>query len=345
MPPKPEPPLRILLIEDDSNDELLLREMLNSSEDLSCTLTVARRLSEARTELAEKNFDIVLSDLFLPDGRGLDAVKVLRNSAPAVPIIVLTGLQDEAVAVAAIQAGAQDYLVKDATGTKMLMRTLRYALERARIQESLRAALAEKEVLLKEIHHRVKNNMQIISSLLSLQSLQVDDPKVQAMFAESQNRISAMGLIHQRLYDSGNLGRIDLPAYLQNLVSMVLKTNPTSARIDAEVDVDQLLLGLDIAIPLGLITNELLTNSLKHAFAGRTKGNVQVGLHAAVGGQCELTVSNDGSVDSDSPVKARPGGLGLNLVEMLTRQIKGTLAVDRARGMRYTIRFPIEAAA
>jgi two-component sensor histidine kinase len=343
MPPTQEPPLRILLVEDDKNDELLLREMLNASENLSCTLVVATRLSEARAELAAQEFDIILSDLSLPDGHGLDAVKALRAAAPAPPIIVLTGLQDEAVAIAAIQAGAQDYLVKDKTGTRMLMRALRYALERARIQENLRTALAEKEILLKEIHHRVKNNMQIISSLLSLQALQVDDPKVQAMFEESQSRICAMGLIHQRLYGSNDLARIDLPDYLRNLVSMVLRSHPIGAQIDAEVNVESLLLGLDIAIPLGLITNELLTNSLKHAFAGRTKGVVQVGLHAAAGGQCELMVANDGVEDLST--RAKPAGLGLSLVEMLTRQIRGTLAVNHAHGTRYTIRFPLAAAA
>jgi two-component sensor histidine kinase len=339
MTSKREPPLHILLVEDDNNDELLLREMLNASGYLHFTLTVAARLSEARAAMAAKEFDIILCDLSLPDGRGLDAVEMLRAAVPAPPIVVLTGLKDEAMAIAAIQAGAQDYLVKDTTGAELLVRTLRYALERARIQEHLRVALAEKEILLKEIHHRVKNNMQIISSLLSLQALQADDPKVQAMFEESQNRISTMGLIQQRLYHSGDLARIDLPDYLQNLVSMVLQSHSTGARIDADVDVDSLLLGLDIAIPLGLITNELLTNSLKHAFAGRAKGNVQVALHAAAGGRGELTVANDGR--EDAPTKTKPTGLGLKLVEMLVGQIKGTFAVERGHGMRYTIRFPL----
>src|SRR5258708_2739371 len=174
MPSKREPPLRILLVEDDANDELLLREMLNASEKLRFTLTVAMRLSEARAEMASKDFDVILCDLSLPDARGLDTVEMLRAMVPAPPIVVLTGLQDEAMAIAAIQSGAQDYLVKDTTGAEVLVRTLRYACERARIQEHLRLALAEKEILLKEIHHRVKNNMQIISSLLSLQARQVN---------------------------------------------------------------------------------------------------------------------------------------------------------------------------
>jgi two-component sensor histidine kinase len=343
MTPKREPPLRILLVEDNGNDELLLREMLNASENLRFTLTVATRVSEARARMVGEAFDVILCDLSLPDARGLDAVEMLRAAVPSPPIVVLTGLQDEATAIAAIQAGAQDYLVKDTTGAELLVRTLRYACERARIQEHLRLALAEKEILLKEIHHRVKNNMQIISSLLSLQALQINDPKVQIMFEESQSRISTMGLIHQRLYNSGDLARIDLPGYLQNLVSMVLKSHPTGARINAAVDVDSLLLGLDIAIPLGLITNELLTNSLKHAFTGRAKGALQVALHAAAGGQCELTVANDGP--EHLPAKTKPAGMGLKLVEMLVGQIKGTFAVERDHGMRYTIRFPLESVA
>jgi two-component sensor histidine kinase len=343
MLPKREPPLRILLLEDDKNDELLLREMLTASGYLRFTLTVATRLSEARARMAEEAFDVILCDLSLPDARGLDAVEMLRAAVPSPPIVVLTGLQDEAMAIAAIQAGAQDYLVKDTTGAELLVRTLRYACERARIQEHLRLALADKEILLREIHHRVKNNMQIISNLLSLQALQVNDPKVQAMFEESQSRISTMGLIHQRLYNSGDLARIDLPGYLKNLVSMVLQSHPKGTHINADVDVDALLLGLDIAIPLGLITNELLTNSLKHAFTGRARGSVQVALHAAKGGQCELMVANDGP--EHLPSKTKPTGLGLKLVEMLAGQIKGTLAIERDHGMRYTIRFPLESVA
>ncbi|HXA13654.1 MAG TPA: histidine kinase dimerization/phosphoacceptor domain -containing protein [Opitutaceae bacterium] len=343
MPRNQEPPLRILLVEDETNDELLLRETLNASEGLNCTLVVATRLGEACAELAAKEFDIILSDLSLPDGRGLDTVKALRAAAPASPIVVLTGVQDEALAIAAIQAGAQDYLVKDKTGVEILVRTLRYALERARIQESLRIALAEKEILLKEIHHRVKNNMQVICSLLSLQALQADDPKVQAMFEESQGRISAMGLVYQRLHHSGDLARIDLPGYLKTLVAMVLRSHSAGARIAAKIDVDNLLLGLDTAIPLGLITNELLTHSLKHAFAGRASGVVQVVLHAATAGQCELMVANDGA--EDLPANTKPAVMGLKLVEMLARQIKGTLAIEFTRGMRYTIRFPATGAA
>jgi len=343
MSSKREPPLRILLVEDNANDEFLLREMLNASGYLRFTLTVATRVSEARARMAAQEFDVILCDLSLPDARGLDAVEMLSAMVPVPPIVVLTGLQDEATAIAAIQAGAQDYLVKDTTGAELLVRTLRYACERARTQEHLRLALAEKEILLKEIHHRVKNNMQVISSLLSLQAHQANDPKVQALFEESQNRISTMGLIHQRLYNSGDLARIDLPGYLQNLVSMVLRSHPTGARVNAAVDVDSLLLGLDIAIPLGLITNELLTNSLKHAFNGRAKGAVQVALHAADGGQCELMVANNGAVDL--PAKTKPTGTGLKLVEMLAGQIRGTFAIERDHGMRYTIRFPLESVA
>ncbi len=114
MLPHREPPLRILLVEDNANDELLLREMLNALDYLRFTLVVAKSLSEARGEMAAKKLpDVILCDLLLPDARGLDAVEMLRTMVPAPPIVVLTGLQDETMAIAAIQAGAQDYLVKD----------------------------------------------------------------------------------------------------------------------------------------------------------------------------------------------------------------------------------------
>ncbi|MDE3084222.1 MAG: response regulator [Verrucomicrobiota bacterium] len=337
-----EPLLRVLLVEDDPDDLLLLREMLGAPGGLRCQITAKERLNAARSALTAEKFDLILSDLSLPDGRGLDAVRALHEAAPMTPLVVLTGLQDEATGMAAIQTGAQDYLTKDKTGASLLVRTLRYAIERARVQERLRAALAEKEILLKEIHHRVKNNMQVISSLLALQAIQVEDPKVRAIFDESQSRIQTMGLIHERLYRSSNLSQIDLPSYLSDLVAMILQTHKTEADIRTDVEVEDVSLGLDVAIPLGLITNELLTNSLKHAFRGQESGIVRLRLHRT-NSECEFVLSDSGS--RHPPPQKNPNGLGLRLVEVLTQQIKGRIAVDRADGLRYTIRFPAEAAA
>ena len=210
---------------------------------------------------------------------------------------------------------------------------------RKRSDEQTRRSLREKEVMLKEIHHRVKNNMQVIYSLLSLQAKTIADKKVRALFEESQNRISSMALIHEKLYQSKDMAHIDFKEYLQSLVRNIAGAFKRQ-EVHVSVDMDSLALDVNAGIPCGLIVNELVSNSLKHAFpAGRT-GEIRVGLSLTAGGTYLLTVADDGvGFPSDADFR-KTSSLGLQLVNVLVGQIHGTIEMASEAGSRFVIAFP-----
>jgi PAS domain S-box-containing protein len=213
--------------------------------------------------------------------------------------------------------------------------------DRKRFEDQLIASLKEKEVLLKEIHHRVKNNLQVISSLLNLQIGSLKDARDIEVFKESQNRVKSMALIHERLYQSGNLARIDFKEYLSSLVGHLSRSYPIG-EVSFEEDVDELMLEIDTAIPCGLIVNELVSNALKHAFVGRSGGKVQVTLHALENQHCRLTV-NDNGVGFPPGIEYRDAStLGLQLVNVLTGQLNGSLDITVANGTTFVITFPMK---
>ena len=210
--------------------------------------------------------------------------------------------------------------------------------ERKEGEERIRASLAEKEVLLKEIHHRVKNNLQIVSSLLHLQTRDLEDSEVIAVFDDSQHRIRSMALIHEELYKSEDLTRIDFARYIGNLTENLLESygvDPGS--ISLELRVDDVLLGIDTAIPLGLIINELISNALKHAFPGDRQGRIWLTLSPGEDERFELTVSDDGIGMPDAIDLANPQSLGLRLVNTLAAQLRSKVLFERANGTRFTI--------
>jgi two-component sensor histidine kinase len=221
--------------------------------------------------------------------------------------------------------------------------------DRVRAEEKLRTSLAEKEVLLKEIHHRVKNNLQVISSMLSLQALAMTDPIALNAFAESQDRIRSMALIHEKLYRSQDLAGIDFGGYLEDLAGYLIRSyqqgeRPTGLRIEA----DGVRLAVDQAVPCGLIVNELVSNSLKHAFpADLERGTderremVHIGLQLAGERRLRLTVGDNG-VGFCEPVDfGRTDSLGLQIVNTLVKQLDGEITVTGSAGAEFTITFPL----
>ena len=205
----------------------------------------------------------------------------------------------------------------------------REVAERTRAEEDARAALADKEVLLQEVHHRVKNNLQIVSGLLRLQADATADPAATAALAESQDRIQALALLHEQLYQGANQTRVDLGAYVRRLVTYLQRAHAgDGTRVRFDLQAPPPSLGLDVAIPCGLIVNELVTNALKHAFTGASAPeHPQVTItwddaptHWA------LRVSDNGR--GATAAQQASGTLGLRLVHMLARQLRGTVRVD-----------------
>ena len=212
--------------------------------------------------------------------------------------------------------------------------------ERRKAEEQIKASLREKEVLLQEIHHRVKNNLQIVSSLLNLQSSYIKDKKYANMFKESRNRIQTMALIHEKLYKSENLAEIDFREYVRTLISVLFHSHGvTTHKVEPKIEIEDVLLSVDTAIPCGLIINELVSNCLKHAFPGDRKGEITIGLRA-VNGALELLVSDNGVGLPDDIDFKNTETLGLRLVTILAEdQLKGKILVDRRNGTAFRITF------
>lgn len=232
--------------------------------------------------------------------------------------------------------------LRDTRGTDMgTVVSFSDVTERRRAAERLRASLLEKEVLLKEVHHRVKNNLQVVSSLLYLQSRQFQETGLQRVFEDSQNRVRAMALVHERLYRSSDLTQIDFGDYLRTLATEMLRSHGVRpGAVQLKIRVDSLMLDLESAIPCGLIVHELLSNSLKHAFPDERRGEIRIGLEC-VDGDVALAVADDGvGVAADFDPERSPS-LGLQLVsDLVHRQLKGRLAVNRlAQGAEFRVIF------
>jgi PAS domain S-box-containing protein len=208
-------------------------------------------------------------------------------------------------------------------------------------EDQIRTSLQEKEVMLKEIHHRVKNNLQVISSLLKLQVGHIDDDRISVVLKESQNRVRAMALIHEKLYQSDDLAKTDFAAYIRRLSYDLFRSYSVNSRgIQLNLAVEDVRLSIDTAIPCGLIINELVSNSLKYAFSGLSCGEISIQLHANPGSdEYQLIVQDNGSGFPTDLDFRNTRSLGLQLVCNLTKQLQGTITLDRSAGTRFTISF------
>lgn len=218
--------------------------------------------------------------------------------------------------------------VAEVRGERTTLCTVRDVSERERIEASLRTSIHDKEALLREIYHRVKNNLQVVSSLLSLQAEGVYDARDAVLFRESQGRVRAMALVHEKLCQSGSLADVDAPDYIEDLVRKVRQIHRGGANVTLRVDVDPCKCPVDVAIPVGLILNELLSNALRHAFPGDGGGEVALSLRTTTPGHVLLVVRDDGV--GMSPGAEEKKSLGLSLVRLLAKQLGGHLEVRAA---------------
>ncbi|MGA1843240.1 MAG: histidine kinase dimerization/phosphoacceptor domain -containing protein [bacterium] len=213
--------------------------------------------------------------------------------------------------------------------------------ERKQAEEKIRQSLVEKEALLREVHHRVKNNLQIISSLLKLQAERVQDENLKRVYQESKGRISSIALVHEILYHSEDLAEIDLRQYIIYISRNIFKIFGVLAKdIDITVDVHDINLGINQAVPIGLVLNEIISNSLKHAFSESGKGEIRISAHTNGDGAIELTVNDNGKGIPDGIDYHNAKTLGLRLIKgLVEEQLKGEIILQRNQGTRYTIRF------
>lgn len=483
--------VEILLFEDNPGDANLIEEMLEEFADFPYELKNVETLEEGLKSLKEHQFDVILSDLRLPDSDGIETFLNIHAINSQTPIIILTGINDEKTGIDAVKKGAQDYLVKGQVDGRLLNRSIRYSIERKRAEEKLQkseeryrivteqtgqliydfnmregkiswagaieeitgytaeefksmpytpwlenihpdlkpllerinisqkkrgkfnrefslrkkdgsyihieescicledengdpyralgimANVTEKkeaeevlakieEVRKKEIHHRIKNNLQIVSSLLDLQAEKFagyeicNTSKVLKAFRDSQNRVISMALIHEELYESRDVNTLNFAAYLKKLTKELFRCynmEVSETHLILKIE-EKIFLEMDIVVPLGIIVNELVSNSLKHAFPSREKGKIQIELCREENEGCEIQAGseNDNSrstnftmVVSDNGVGIpedldleNPETLGMQLITALVDQLNGELEINRDRGTKFCIKFAIE---
>lgn len=224
-------------------------------------------------------------------------------------------------------------------GQTILSLMLQDAASHAFIEERLRAAVREKEVLLEEIHHRVKNNLQVITSLLGLQARSIKDPATRIKFDESRYRIQAMAILHEILDESSSLAEIDFADYIQRLVAHLVRSYGALGRIRMRLRLDPLSCHRDVALPCGLIVNEVLSNALKYAFPGGKAGDIQIELRREPSGKFHLLIADNGIGLPRGWDWETSSTLGLRLVRTLSRQIDANMQVTGGDGTTFSITF------
>lgn len=235
--------------------------------------------------------------------------------------------------------------IRDRTGAVTAVAALIHDLsERKRAERALAESLLEKESLLKEVHHRVKNNLQIVSSLLNLQRDSIEAPEAKEALATAHARVHAISRLHEFIYQAKNLGSVPLGGYLKELVDSIARTHELVGRpVELRVNASEVSVGLSQGVPLTLILNELLTNSFKHAFPTAHEGPRVITVEGRrVDGDCEVVIADTGIGLPDQPAATKR--LGLQLVRTLVRQLAGSLTTHPATGAHWALRFPVKEA-
>ena len=258
--------------------------------------------------------------------------------------ILIKYKEEDAILVVFHDIVVQEKLAKEQTRAKVAEETNRLLKkeidQRKQFEEKVKRSLQEKEVLIKEVHHRVKNNLQVISSILNLQSTYVTDEKTLDILKESQNRIKSMSFIHESLYRNKDFSNINFKEYVRNLTSNLLVSySGLSKKITLKQKVDDVFLNLDTAIPLGLIINELMSNALKYAYLKKEKGKLEINVEATEKNKLKMIVSDNGIGIPDKINFRKTESLGLQLVNILVEQLRGTIKLDNTNGAKFTIVF------
>jgi PAS domain S-box-containing protein len=279
-----------------------------------------------------------LPDIIHPDDRCRVEHAVESSVASGTSYVVVYRINTAKGTVRWVQENGRSIRVEE-TGEWVLDGSIQDITERRDAEETLRVSLHEKEVLLREIHHRVKNNLQIISSLVNLQSNRTEDESARGIFRDIRDRVHSMALVHENLYRSDNLSRINFANYIRTLVNELGRAYASSCAIRLTMDLEPLSLSVDTAIPCGLVVNELVTNAYKHAFRNRPEGEISLSLHQASDDTIILTVRDNGTgMPPGMDWKQHPS-LGLQLAQMLSKQINGKLHLGTTQGTEFILTF------
>jgi two-component sensor histidine kinase len=298
-------------------------------------MTVPAHVSAGAAERAALDYNRALLNI-LEDAA---AEKELSRDTQSAVLNILEDAAEEKIRLEEMKSAVLNILEDLALEKEHLEQS---RMEVFRSEQAIRLSLREKETLLKEVHHRVKNNLQVIASLLRLQARHLRDDQSRAMFQESQNRVHSISLVHEMLYRAADLARVDFDDYLKTLTKNLADGWPEGAgSIEIAVEASGVQLAVDTAIPCGLIVNELVTNSLKHAFPDGRSGSIRVRARWGPADWLTLSVQDNGIGLPENLDVRRSGSLGLDLVSTLTRQLRAKSEIKREAGTTFEICFQV----
>lgn len=335
--------MNILHLEDNADDAALVCETLRN-EVTDCHVTHVETRNTFLEALVRGGWDIILADYSLPSFDGISALKLAVERCPDVPFIFVTGSLGEELAVETLRNGATDYVLKHrlhrlAQAVGRAGRESESAKARKRAEQRLKDSLREKELLLQEVHHRVNNNLQVISSLLDMQAGAATEPRTAAALRESQKRVRSVAMVHQMLYVSTSLKDINFADYAQLLASELAGSYGVDpVRVRLAFALEPVCLEIDRAVPCGLILNELLSNAFKYAFPNDRTGEIRVSLQQW-GHTIRLAVDDNGAGLPESRTVIEGKSLGLEIVRALTKQLGGNLEITSGEGARFAFTF------
>lgn len=326
----------VLLVDD---DDLICISLGRGLERQGFAVTTAANGTTAISALESRSFDFVVSDLLMEGSDGLGVLKRSKELRPEASVIILTGFADLASATEALRLGADDYVSKPCDALQLSERIKLCAAKHRPLSE-LRRALAGREVLLRETHHRVKNDFLMLSALVGLQLSFMDYEADRIRLEELRTKIQTMALVHEELFLGRDYERIGLRRYLSELCRRTVHGfNPLRLPVSLHVEIVDEVLPTEAAIPLGLIVTELLTNTMKHAFTSMQSGHVDVALSRGNDGFL-LSVCDDGSGLESEEVIGAATTLGMQIVTGLTSQLHGSIHYRFEGGARFEVSFP-----
>ncbi|MEJ6790129.1 histidine kinase dimerization/phosphoacceptor domain -containing protein [Brevundimonas sp. BR2-1] len=341
--------IRLLYIDDDRGlSRLVEKELTRHGFAVACASD-----GDAGLEiLAERaaDFDVVALDHYMPGREGLDVLPdiIALNDPP--PVVYVTGAQEGRIAVAALRAGAADYVIKDVSEdfTALLRNALEEAVSRRRLrreneaaQEMVRLARDRAEAMLREVNHRVGNSLQLVSSFMSLQLRQMTDEGARSALKEAQARIEAVAHVHRRLYTSDDMSSVAMDEYLEGLIDELGKSvGPGDNSPNITLRAEPMRVSTDQAVSLGVVVTELVTNAVKYAYAPGQGGEIRVILRPDVDGRALLTVEDDGP--GMGAGKARGTGLGGRIITAMASGLRSRVEYDgEHRGVRARLAFDL----
>ncbi len=337
--------LKILIVEDDFLvSEMIEGELIDEGYEIIGRAMDGLSAVELTMSLRP---DIVLMDMRMPKLNGLEASKQIMETCP-VPIIILTAYENRAMVIDAGEAGVGAYLNKPLDPLELERAII---ISRARFKDimdlreknkKLREANLLNQTLVKEIHHRVKNNFQLISSLLNLQVGDITDKKTKEILEASRDRVQTLAILHEKLYETGDFVSLPMNIFIEDLSRSLLEAYSSEEKIvNLDIRIDSIVLDSKKAVSIGLILNEAITNSIKYAFPNLLDNDNAIEISMTVDGKDILLKIGDNGIGVSDIEKIKSGNtLGIHLIHLLTEsQLKGSLGFNNTHGTEFTIRF------